>query len=60
MKYLLILALMGVHPSTHSFDQEMKSEGYTRFHNIDGHKRCYIQVGDTSYIRCADGFTTSS
>ena len=34
--------------------------GYERFRNVDGHKGCYIKVGETSYIWCKDGFTTES
>ena len=26
----------------------------------DGHPECYAEVGDTTYIRCADGYMTTS
>lgn len=36
------------------------SGGWEPFRDIDGHHYCRVLVGDTSYIRCADGYETTS
>lgn len=34
--------------------------GYVPFRDVNGHHRCFIKVGDTSHIWCADGYRTES
>lgn len=36
------------------------ASGWMPFRDVNGHAGCEIKVGDTSLIRCADGYRTES
>lgn len=35
-------------------------QGFRPFRDIGSHHHCYIKVGDTSIVKCLDGFRTTS
>ena len=37
-----------------------RSKGAHHLGKIDGHKRCYVIYGPTSYVQCKDGWRTTS
>ncbi|MFI2673877.1 hypothetical protein ACH5AU_30695 [Streptomyces albidoflavus] len=53
-------AAMTTAPSTVSFEDEQRGAGREFWGDVDGHKDCWAQVGDTSYVECRDGYLTSS
>lgn len=43
-----------------SFTVDEDGNAWKPFRDIDGHTGCLINVGDTSTVKCADGWTTTS
>ncbi|MFI1655642.1 hypothetical protein ACH4ZU_12145 [Streptomyces sp. NPDC020472] len=43
-----------------TFRERMKAEGRVFWGVIDGHRDCWAQIGDTSYVTCRDGYKTTS
>jgi hypothetical protein len=42
------------------WQRHMVRSGWERWGELDGHQHCYVKYGDTSLIRCWDGYTTTS
>lgn len=43
-----------------AWQREMRSDGWHRLGTVDGHNHCYVKFGDTSRVKCWDGYTTTS
>ncbi|WAB09854.1 hypothetical protein SEA_TAGEPHIGHTER_73 [Streptomyces phage TagePhighter] len=43
-----------------AFVRQMEAKGWEYWGVVFGHRLCYAKVGDTSYIRCFDGFRETS
>ncbi|MEU0739230.1 hypothetical protein [Streptomyces sp. NPDC006134] len=57
---LIAHASAPVTPPAVSFEDEQRQAGREFWGDLDGHKDCWAQVGDTSYVECRDGYLTSS
>lgn len=42
------------------FRAQLAAQGWVRTHSVWGHKTCMILIGDTSYLKCYDGYRTTS
>ncbi|MGC4928053.1 hypothetical protein [Streptomyces sp. DT117] len=47
-------------PPSLSFEDEQREAGREFWGVVDGHKDCWAEIGDTSYVECRDGYLTSS